>query len=271
MKKLFIILFFAFSLNTYAQITLEHVYDSAATNQQCDHSQLMMINFEVSGPQYVKINRCGYKISIYKLDHSLIKNISLQNVPLNSQGGVGDILYISEKLFNNDAKIEFMYCSDTYYTRIYNEDGVVLFSEFGYPWIKVNYMQQQFPIYNSPTGTKMILSYANGQAKVFSLPGTLSPNIVKANNLLLQQNGLSDAYPNPTANTTQIDYTLPNGINEGEIVLFDLQGTEIKRYTVDRTFSSLLVSVSDIPAGTYYYQLQTASHNSEGKKMVVIK
>ncbi|MBI5219458.1 MAG: T9SS type A sorting domain-containing protein [Bacteroidia bacterium] len=64
---------------------------------------------------------------------------------------------------------------------------------------------------------------------------------------------------------------LPNGINQGEIVFYDIQGKEIKRFKVDKTFNSLLISTADIPAGTYFYQLQTDAQNSGGKKMVVIK
>ncbi|MBC8046684.1 MAG: T9SS type A sorting domain-containing protein [Fimbriimonadaceae bacterium] len=82
---------------------------------------------------------------------------------------------------------------------------------------------------------------------------------------------LSSPYPNPSVNTTRIEYKLPEGIYSGEIVFYDLQGKEIKRFKVDSTFDSLSISTSEIPAGTYYYQLQTSTENSEGKKMVVIK
>jgi hypothetical protein len=50
-----------------------------------------------------------------------------------------------------------------------------------------------------------------------------------------------------------------------------MQGKEIKRFKVDKTFDHLLISTSDIPAGTYFFQLQTSNQNSAGKKMVVIK
>ena len=119
----------------------------------------------------------------------------------------------------------------------------------------------------------MILSYRNRQAKVFSLPGTLTESITEANNKLIamQSSTVSNAYPNPSSGSTQIDYTLPQGVTEGEIVFYDLFGNEVKRFKVDDTFNTLLVSTTDIAAGTYYYQLQTTAESSEGKKMVVIK
>jgi hypothetical protein len=190
---------------------------------------------------------------------------------------MGSVLYLSENLFSTDSKIAFMYgyaniMNNQIYTGIYNEDGALLFSDTAAPEVIVNTIQQQYPIYNTSQGTRMILSYSNGQAKVFSLPGTLSQSVQEENNVLISaQSNVSNPYPNPTNNTTQIDYTFPPGVNEGEIVFYDLQGMEVKRFKVDKTFSTLFISTKDLAAGTYYYQLLTSSQNSGGKKMVVIK
>jgi hypothetical protein len=151
---------------------------------------------------------------------------------------------------------------------IYN----ILFTEnHAGPWVKANFPEAQLPIYNTSAGTKMILSLTNGKANVYSLTGTLTAGIKGYTNNGLLTNLVSNPYPNPTNNTTRVDYTLPNGVNQGEIVFYDLQGKEIKRFKVDRTFDSLLISTTDIPAGTYYYQLQTSSQASGGKKLVVVK
>jgi hypothetical protein len=283
MKKLVFLFFIAFAINSNAQITFEASYDSASTHQSIlnsNQNQLMIINFEVSGYRYVRVNYTGKSISIYNMNHVLLKTISLAALPQSLSNITGDVLYISENLFDADSLIEFMYIYQYTYpspsitaahTLIVKENGTIMFSNDGFPEIKVNYEQQQMPIYNTPFGTKMILSYMDGHAEVYNLGGTLTTNIARANNVLLEQNGISNAYPNPTAKSTQIDYMLPKDVNEGEIVLYDLNGIEVKRFRVDRTFSSLLISVADIPAGTYYYQLQTSSQYSEGKKIVVIK
>lgn len=280
MKNHLLIVLFALSSSVEAQIIYEHTYDTAATfalGPNSDNSQLMVVKFEVSGERYVKINRWGQVMDVYNMNHSLVKTISLASVPL-CFGSLGDILYLSEKLFDTDPAIEFMYiraacgASSPYYiTNIYKEDGTILFSDTGAAEIRLNFEQQQWPIYNTSVGTKMILSYRNGQAKVFGLPGTLSTAIQESTGKLIQAQGISNPYPNPTNNTTRVDYKLPDGINQGEIVFYDLQGKEIKRFKVDRTFDSLLISTADIPAGTYFYQLQTANQASEGKKMVVVK
>jgi len=270
MKKLLFIALLAFGMNANAQITLEHTYDSASTLGNGLNDQLMIINFESSGERYVKVNRTGHCISIYNMNHTLNKTISLDTFFLGCNYTLIDVLYISEHLFNDDNKIEFM-CVSGNNTYIFNEDYDLLFAEPGAPYIRPNCEQQQLPIYNTALGTKMILSYTNGQAKVFNLPGTLSESIAESNSVLILQSSVSNPYPNPTTTTTQIDYKLPDGVNEGEIVFYDLAGNEVKRFTVDKTFTTLLVSTTDITAGTYYYQLQTTGQSSDGKKMVVIK
>ncbi|HKR03198.1 MAG TPA: T9SS type A sorting domain-containing protein [Bacteroidia bacterium] len=278
MKKVFLFVFIAFTLNAKAQFALEHTYDSAAVWNTCSGNinQLMLVKFEVSGEHYVRINRCGHVMSIYDLNHAFVKNISLAGVPLNPPYYIVEhILYLSENLFDLDPGIEFMYVSDSggfYTTKIYDENGSVLFTDNGAPFIKMNIHLQQYPIYNTSAGTKMILSYENGQAKVFGLAGTLSTAIQETNDDLMNERSLiSNPYPNPAKQSTTVDYKLPGDINEGEIVFYNLTGKEIKRFKVDKTFNSLLISTIEISAGTYYYQLQTSEGASGGKKLVVVK
>ena len=278
MKIYLLVVLVILGINAKAQIMLEHTYDTASCYAG-NINQLMIVKFEISGERYVKINRMAHNISIYDLNHSLIKVIDCSSYPLPTNQIFGDVLYLSEQLFDTDPAIELMYVTgvpnppgyDKAITKIYKENGVLIFSDTASPSVHPNIALQQYPIYNTPQGTKMILSYPNGQAKVYSLPGTLTTAIHEANNLLMAQNSVSNAYPNPTNSSTRIDYTFPNGVDHGEIVFYDLQGKEIRRYKVDRTFDHLLISTADIPAGTYFYQLQTSSQVSAGKKMVVIK
>ncbi len=82
---------------------------------------------------------------------------------------------------------------------------------------------------------------------------------------------ISNAYPNPSNGITRISFTLPEGISNGEIVLFDLSGQEVKRFGVNNSADHILISANEFSAGIYYYRLQTASHNSEAKKLIVIE
>ncbi|MBI3500193.1 MAG: T9SS type A sorting domain-containing protein [Bacteroidetes bacterium] len=285
MKKILLLVLFAFAIKTKAQITMEHKYDSASTygvfntsTNTAPSSQLMLIKFELSGERYVKINRTGKMISIYDINHSLVKTISLSGFP-GCNGPYATILYFSEQLFNTDAQIEFMYiygdCAGGVHTQIYKEDGTIIFSADSMaPLITLNIQLQQYPIYNTSQGTKMILSdqsTTKGDAIVYSLPGTLSTGIQEGNAALMQAQGLGNLYPNPSNGAVTLQYELPKGEKEGEIILYNTQGAEVKRYKVDDTFTDLLLDNTQLPAGVYYYQLQTSKGSVGTKKMVVVK
>ena len=208
------------------------------------------------------------------MNHSFVKSISLSGYPLPRYS----VLFISELLFDLDPDVDFMIQSQISGTSIpstliYHENGsLILRVDSMYPNIYVNDSRVQCPIYNTSYGTKMILENpSNSKANVYSLLGTLNASIQDANDAILSRCKISNAYPNPSSSTTKIDYSLPMGIDKGEIVFFDLAGKEVKRYKVDKTFNTLLISTSDITSGNYYYQLQTTEQFSEGKKLIVIK
>ena len=288
-KSVFVLaILLTLTLTSKSQIILEHVYDSAATGAgqhwcSITFSQLMLIDFEISGKRYVNINRCGKVIEIYDLSHTLVKTISLASLPPDiNYSTIGDILYLSQRLFSTDSKIAFMYLfqendslGDSYsVTNIYNEDATLMFSDTSGAWVYPSYEMQQWPIFNTTGGTKMILSdQGSGHAKVFSLPGTLSTCCALANNVqLIQAQGgrLFNLYPNPNNGSVTLQFELPKGEKEGEIVLYNTIGIEIKRYKVDGALKELVIDNTQLAAGAYFYQLQT-SKGAADKKMIIVK
>jgi hypothetical protein len=71
------------------------------------------------------------------------------------------------------------------------------------------------------------------------------------------KNFLNGAYPNPSGSTVTVPYHLPEGVNTGEIILFDGSGQILRSYRVDHTFHELIIQTSDLPKGVYLYQLKT--------------
>jgi hypothetical protein len=256
-----------------AKITLEHRYDSANYN-------LYIVNLEIEGQKYIWNDGLNYRTVLYNLDYSIFKIMTWPNITI-TQGPF--ILYVSEHFFNTDDSIEYMisytHPAGLSHTIILNESGTIIFSaDTMAPQVNLTAPQAQFPIYNTPNGTKMILSHTYSMyyfANIYSLPGrlptyccdslmsTVPPGINNYNN------GLND-YPNPSNGNTTLEFNLPQGAMTGEIVIYNNQGVELKRYDVDNTFHTLLLNNSEFHSGTYFYQLMTANGVSGAKKMMVI-
>jgi hypothetical protein len=160
--------------------------------------------------------------------------------------------------------------------RIYNEDAVLLFGlDSATTLIYNNQGYENNGIKNTPNGYKMLLQQwipmpggggTTGAVKVYSLSGNL-PLMVKP---ITKDVIIADAFPNPSEAKVSIPYALPDGINKGEIVFFDLNGKEIKRFTVTDAFNTLELN-TELGNGTYFYQLQTSQTTSGAKKLIIIK
>jgi hypothetical protein len=278
-KNLFFLLLLANSHAGSSQITVDNVYQGAS-------QKLYMVNLETSGMKYVvKSDAANNRyINLYHLNHSLWKTINCNAMPTttySSPSGVNtiynfDAIAISQKIFDCDSLIEFMYVSvapSKWFTGIYNENGVAkLIADSMAPLVKINVPNQFLPLYNTPSGSKLILSHNSGKAVVYNLPCTITNTTVLTG---ISASSISDptsmsVYPNPSqGGLSTISYHLPQGSKQGQIVIYDLLGREAKRYTVDNNFSELLLSDNELPPGTYVYSLLTNGKVVESKKVII--
>jgi hypothetical protein len=265
------------------QITLEHSYNNAGQYAvDATWQQLYVVNLEDFGDRYLFADKANKKLKFYKMDHSLWRTINFDHaIDVNPNANVQFIAYLSQYLFDLDDGIEFLYMeyiaspTITLTTQIVDENGTVLFTaENQGPVYTPSSPQLQVPIYNTSNGAKLILSDDGtglGKAHVYRLPGTLAAGISPGPLHELAAMSAGFAYPNPTANTTRIDYALPTSVNEGYIVLYTTGGQEVKRFRVDRTFNTLEITTDDLQSGTYYYNLQTTQGVSGGNRLVTVR
>ncbi len=303
MKNYFKVLLITVLLNLYfsngskCQIVFEQEYDSSA-------QQLSFVNFQINGGKYVRvmypenlgpgsISLYPRKIDIYNLNHSLWKTIPLNNIafyPVNISAYYA-INYLSDSLFDTDNLIEFSFTvisSDTNVTGgnpgviktfVYNENQNLLFSDssagmFATGLLSIKLTSYPNPIFNTSTGTKMILNSpgsSNSKSRVYSLPGQLSRNtysiptgVDNVGRTAMKMN----LYPKPSSGNVTVEYDLPADVLQADLVFYDVNGKKIKSFKIDHTFHNLYLSNNDLASGTYYCQIETTKGALGLKKMI---
>jgi hypothetical protein len=251
-----------FSGLAFGQITPEATYNHSGTYTQLANSGYKFFLMDVGA------NQCR----IYNTNHSLWKTINL-TVPANHY--LYDVKFVSENLFTTDntlclAYIYYNYNSIgqyyTYTARVIRENGTVLLTIQGCQHLSVHRLTGQ--------GTKLLAysydysSFPNYtvQTHVYGLPGQLVsvPEINGSNGAQLQA-----AYPNPASEFTVVPYKLPDGIFEGQLIITDAKGNEVRRYLIDRNFDHLRFDTKELPVGVYLYRIVTDNYQSEAFKLIV--
>ena len=108
---------------------------------------------------------------------------------------------------------------------------------------------------------------------IYSLPGTFAAPTALNDEKLLNQDkaSLSSPMPNPSSETTRIEFQLPAEANMGELTVYNSMGLRVKSYKVDNAFGDLLLNNSDLSSGNYTYQLVAGGKRIGSQKMMVIK
>ncbi len=200
--------FLLLGLPCQAQFALEQSYPNAATPNT--DKQLFLVELEDLGHRYVLFNKTTKTLTFFDLDHVQVQVIDLSAAPGTDGSNGGQVLYITQYLFDLDPGIELMYFEGggsaplTVVTSIMDESGAVIQSfpnEAAY--VMVNVPQLQFPITNTPDGTKLILSnLSNLEARVYALPGELSTGMALDQPPTLA--GTVKVYPNPNSGEVTI-------------------------------------------------------------------
>lgn len=267
------------SKSTKAQLALEAIHDSAATGSSYSGS-LAIVNLEVDGEKYCRIIRTTTlrRIDFYNLDHSYWKGIDCNSFPMLSSLGPSPTpipffyaMYISQHLFNSDDAIEFLFYTSSGGSsncRIYDETGNIFQNFDGQaPNVYNTAPHTQLPLYNTSQGAKLILSnITDGKAYVYSLPGTLT----EIQTVEAESKSYMNTFPNPSKTHTTIDYKLPENCSNGEISIYDNGGNLLRMFTVDHSFSNLILNNDEFAQGQYIVTLKTKD-SLIWKKQIILK
>lgn len=273
-----------------AQILLEHVY---STND--DVFSLVTID---SGEDYYlgilfdsSVSR--FEVKLYKLDHSLKRDIHLPSEITKLGLGYGGIDYVTRHLFDPDDSIEFVA------TALWNGvPSVLVLSESGRVLVRCDSCvlaencgwlgwSAKTSVFTTSVGTKLLLmkppstnpsvTLPEPLSFVYSLPGKLP--VVQHSAVKPDEIGITDRntgsvgapYPNPSSSAIRIEYALPEGATTADLILTDLTGKECKRYRVGNAFNDILINPGELASGTYFYSLVSRKGRSEVRKLVIEK
>jgi hypothetical protein len=273
MKFIALLLFVALATSSsYAQLVFEHAYPNPAA--------FGVVRVDSNEWRYVSFNGTD-SIQIFDLTHSLERIIVFPN------RGRSQLIVIAKNLFKLDGKY---YCllfgppGANEFVVIYDEDGHTLFerdSAYFSSDTKIGTLGDQnlrAGLVLTNAGMKMVL-FKRTEGKefreVYSLPGKLPGSTLGLKSDLFQTSGdfslQTSAFPNPSRGRTRINYELPIGVTQGEIVLCNEAGFEVRRYQVTNAFSDLLIDGSGFPNGIYFYKLITAKGESGGQSFSIFR
>ena len=101
----------------------------------------------------------------------------------------------------------------------------------------------------------------------FQTQGTTTGNekIEITNGISLNQN-----IPNPFNSSTEIAYSIPAGVENAVMNIYNINGTLIKRISLDNslTSGSVKISSSEVPKGVLVYTLTTNGKIIDQKRMI---
>ena len=264
MKKIITLTFTFLCLQFgFSQITLEHTYSNSSF-------KMTGINLSNSGFKYQLVNTTTNQVILYNPDHSIFKTMTF-----GALSGRTTVWYTSENTFDLDSEVEFMVSygnrdDGSYTTRIYNENGTVIFERIGETpvWLCENEPSDAInAIYSTPSGTKMILN-SSTDAKVYSLPGSVPLALNEIDNT--EFNSEIKLFPNPTRNNKiSIAYSLPENVKIGKVIIYSPTGQIVKTFDVDTNFNTIEFNTENLASGTYICEVLGNSKRISTSQFIV--
>lgn len=97
----------------------------------------------------------------------------------------------------------------------------------------------------------------------------LDPNSVKKNNKSEEKGFLNNAYPNPANTFATVEYTLPRTAKSARLVISNMIGSTVKEFNINNSKGVIVIPVSQLDNGFYFYSLQADGNTIATKRLVV--
>ncbi len=241
------------STSTFGQATFEHSYSTSSTDDEADYTILSLgithAFYTNSGLHYYTFNNATNVIEIFDSNHSSIQSITFPETP-------NKIIYLTDKLFNNDDGLEILYSTFNNSTitsdiKLINEQGIIIQTISNKRYARIfKSDENSFKLsvsgigIPSPGGSTYQLDF-----DIYSLSGTLS--------LLQQEDYLKNSfigYPNPAESYINISNKLASG-EKGVLEIFDVNGKKVIEKNVIGGNNEIILDVTELSNGVYIYKL----------------
>ncbi|MGN7887479.1 T9SS type A sorting domain-containing protein [Dyadobacter endophyticus] len=80
---------------------------------------------------------------------------------------------------------------------------------------------------------------------------------------------VSNVYPNPASEYAEIDFTISTGLRDAKLTFYNVLGSQIQEFTLNKNERKLRVNTRDMATGLYFYQLSVDGKKVATKKMLV--
>ncbi len=238
-----------------AQAVIEMIYPGLGITT---FNEFYLVHLELGGDKYVGVDKTSLVVTLYNLDHTVWKTIPLGNATdISTSPGGKDVLYISEHLFDLDDGVELMFVSQgsgQFNTDLVNEDGSILQSYWAcFPGVFLNAPQEQQPIYNTSSGTKMLLSQTTGEATVWSLPGRLLDCCDSGFSFGQSSSQCALVVPNPATTAVMVKLARGHDMVSPVFQVHDALGAMVMERPLDSYSTSL--PLPQLASATYTYRI----------------
>jgi len=243
-----------------AQITAEQNYSGTLYNVKLNNGDI----------KNLLINYTANTLSLYNIDHSLYKTIT---VPVPSGYSIYYVNIVADKLFNFDADIETAITfsksdsTGTYYIgRVIEENGTILLDvadcySFTAVGKSTSYKLHSFQ-------AKLANSAYTYSTNVYGVPGsvsTINPDDGEKYNIL------SNSYPNPSNGAICINFTLPANLTSADLQLFNSAGQLISVHKLNSPAGNYLLPTANLATGVYFYQIKSGQTCGKFNKLTILK
>ena len=229
-------------------------------------------------PVFIFYEAIEESIVLYNMDMTLLVSMT---IPIEYDGPANALFHVSRQLFDCDStNIEYLitragFEPEERFVKIFREDGEEIFSlpehyyetqegiiqnpSIGYPLAQVE-DGVQFVFRNGFGGTQ-VTSPSKVYKSCGQIPSYSCQILGSGGNVGLDDNvGGVNAYslhPNPGDNRFEIEYQLPNGQSEGQLLVYSISGQLVLEKRVGEAMRKILVNTSDWETGRYEVVLRT--------------